>query len=98
MNYVSQFSRTNSRKFILAYQGQKFWNTLPVELKDESSKNVFKKNLGRFLVQQADLSLISSIMLINNFLYSLVFSLFSSLIRVRVRVSLTLTLTIRINF
>ena len=56
MNYRSQFSRTNFRKFTIAYQGPNFWNTLPAELKDESSKNVFRKNLHRFLVQQANLS------------------------------------------
>ena len=39
----------------IAYQGLKFWNTLPAELKDESSKNVgFEKNLHRFLVQQVN--------------------------------------------
>ena len=48
MNYGSQFYRTNFRKFTIAYQGPKFWNTLPAELKDESSKNVFIKNLHRF--------------------------------------------------
>ena len=57
MNCRSQFSRTNFRKFTVAYQGPNVWNTLPAELKDESSKNVFRKNLiHRFLVQQVDLS------------------------------------------
>ena len=55
MNYRSQFSRTNFRKFTIAYQGPNVWNTLPTELKDESSKNVFRKNLHR-LAQQANLS------------------------------------------
>ena len=41
MKYGSHFSRTNFRKFTIAYQGQKFWNTLHVELKDVSSRNVF---------------------------------------------------------
>ena len=40
MNYRSQFSRTHFRKFTIAYQGPKFWNTLPAKLKDESSKIV----------------------------------------------------------
>ena len=52
MNYISQFSTTNFRKFTIAYQGPKFWNTLPAELKEECSKNV----LHKFLVQQANLS------------------------------------------
>ena len=56
MNHRSQFSRTNFRKFIIAYQGLNVWNTLPAELKDESSKSVFRMNLHRFLVQQANLS------------------------------------------
>ena len=56
MNYRSQFFRTNFRKFTIAYQGPNVWNTLPAELKDGSSKNVFRKNLHRFLVQQVDLS------------------------------------------
>ena len=38
MNYRSQFSRANCRKFTIAFQGLNFWNTLPAELKDESSK------------------------------------------------------------
>ena len=50
MNYRSQFSKTHFRKFTIAYQGPKFWNTLPAEFKDESSKIVLKKNLHRFLV------------------------------------------------
>ena len=80
MYYGSQFSRTNFRKFTIAYQGPKFWNTLPAELRDESSKNVFKKNLHRFLVQQTNLPWIIFILLINNFFYSLVFFFFSCLI------------------
>ena len=56
MNYRSQFSRTNFRKFTIAYQVPNVWNTLPAEFKDESSKNVFRMNLHRFLVQQANLS------------------------------------------
>ena len=58
MNYRSQFSRTNFRKFtiMIAYQDPNVWNILPAELKDESSKNVFRRNLHRFLVQQVDLS------------------------------------------
>ena len=43
-------------KFTIAYQGTNFWNTLPSELKDESSKHVFRQNFQRFLVQQANLS------------------------------------------
>ena len=74
MNYRSQFSRANCRKFTIAFQGPNFWNTLPAELKDESSRNVFRKNLLRFLVQQAFV-LIISILLINNLLYSLVLQL-----------------------
>ena len=54
MNYRSQFSRTNFMKFTIAYQGPKFWNTLPAEL-SLTSKNVFKKNLHRFLVQETNL-------------------------------------------
>ena len=40
----------------VAFLGPNVWYTLPAELKDESSKNVFRKNLHRFLVQQVDLS------------------------------------------
>ena len=40
MNYGSQCSRTNFSKFTIEYQGPNVWNTLPAELKDESSKNI----------------------------------------------------------
>ena len=56
MIYRFQFSRTNFRKFTIAYQGPNVWNTLPAEPKDESSKNVFRMNFHRFLVPQANLS------------------------------------------
>ena len=43
-------------KFTITYQRTHFWNTLPSNLKDESSKHVFRKNFHRFFSQQANLS------------------------------------------
>ena len=41
---------TNIRKFTIVYQGPKFWNSLPIQLKQNSSRNSFKINLKKHLL------------------------------------------------
>ena len=49
-HYRIPYIRTNIRKFTIVYQGPKFWNSLPIQLKQNSSRNSFKINLKKHFV------------------------------------------------
>ena len=49
-HYKIPYCRTNIMKFSIAYQGPKFWNSLPPTLKANSSLKTFKAKLKRHLI------------------------------------------------
>ena len=49
-HYRIPYIRTNIRKFTIVYHGPKFWNSLPIQLKQNSSHNSFKINLKKHLL------------------------------------------------
>ena len=49
-HYRIPYIRTNIRKFTIVYQGPKFWNSLPIQIKQNSSRNSFKINLKKHIL------------------------------------------------
>ena len=47
------FCRTKCRQDTVRFQGPKLWNSLPTEIKDVSSLNLFKKKIKQYLLQDS---------------------------------------------